>query len=55
MALKIPSEELRNHIFYGFCISMVIVLIEAVVVIFVIKIGSLLKSTRAKWLVAFIK
>ena len=55
MALKIPSEELRNHIIYGFLISMIIMLIEAGVVMLVVKIGNYLKQTRAKWLVAFIK
>ena len=55
ITLKIPSEELRNHIIYGFIISMIIVLIEAGVVMLVVKIGDYLKRTRAKWLVAFIK
>lgn len=55
ITLKTPSEELRNHIIYGFLISMIIVFIEAGVVMLVVKIGNHLKRTRAKWLVAFIK
>ena len=55
IVFKIPSEELRNHILYGFCISMMIVLIEVVVVLMVAKLGSLLRNTKLKWLVTFIK
>ena len=52
---KTSAEEIRNHIFYGMCISVFVILLEVIVVFVVVKIGQIFKNTKLKWLFAFIK
>lgn len=55
MITRIPSEEIRNDIICGICISVLIILIEVVVVNLVIRIGRIFKESKLQWLFAFIK
>lgn len=52
---QVNSEELRNNVLIGLGIAIVVLLIELIIIEIVKYIANILKNTRFKWLVAFVK